>query len=367
MASEGPTRTVLMVHDYPPVTGGGLALAVLELAGLLRGDDHVVVLSSRWRDHFADDRTRRGPCSTSNADVEVSRVSVWHAVRRFADADLVFTHWTFSVRRLATAALLLGPLLGKPTVCVVHTAPAHCRYNRMRRVPSRVRRTLLNVIARAMRRCRAVVALSEGHAAALRGIGFPVTHVIPLMVTLPPLAERHRAQPRERARIVGVAGELSVLKGADRLPAIVAGLAPDFAFRIAGTGPLEDRLRVELSALPADVAMCGWVPPESMPDFYRRIDFLLVASRTEAQSRVALEAMLAGVIVVAADDCGLASLVDDGVTGVLVDVDDVGAIRERLTELAGHPATMAAITRRACASAVGRLDDCRQRWQRLSV
>lgn len=47
-------RRVLMLHDYPPVSGGGLALSVLDLTSCLPGSRYAV-LSSRFIDHYADD------------------------------------------------------------------------------------------------------------------------------------------------------------------------------------------------------------------------------------------------------------------------------------------------------------------------
>ncbi len=51
---------IVMTHDYPPLTGGGLALGVRELAGLLQAghDARVRILSSRLADPAADDRQR---------------------------------------------------------------------------------------------------------------------------------------------------------------------------------------------------------------------------------------------------------------------------------------------------------------------
>ena len=77
--------------------------------------------------------------------------------------------------------------------------------------------------------------------------------------------------------------------------------------------------------------------PAAMPGFYAGIDFLLVLSRTESQCRVVLEAMLAGVIVLARRCDGVADLIEDGVTGFYVDPADPEALRALLVGLQRRP------------------------------
>ncbi len=60
-------------------------------------------------------------------------------------------------------------------------------------------------------------------------------------------------------------------------------------------------------------------PHDRLAEYYRAADVCLVPSRTESFGLVALEAAACGTPVVAANVGGLRSLVDDGVTGYLVD------------------------------------------------
>ena len=374
----GARATIVMTHDYPPLSGGGLALGVRELTRLLAGDHHVLVLSSRLTDHFADDR-RCGPAAAWDDGASYALATAPRAVRSLLRADILLAHWTFSCRRLATISVILGPLLGKTTVCVIHTAPGHCEYNRLRHLPDWARRALLYLAANAMRRCAAVVALGPSHSAALAAAGLPATHVLPLMVSLPAAgrgigsehgdAEPARGRPDPSVPTIGIAGELSPLKGSERIPALLEALTPQFAFRIAGTGPLAARLARCVGDLPpeqrARVTMMGWIEPAKMPEFYRAVDFLLVLSRTEAQPRVILEAMLAEVIVVATRTTGVTDIVSDGVTGVFVDADDPRSCHRRLADLVGDPVQAAAIRGHAARFAAGRLQESGDRWRRF--
>ena len=360
-----------MLHDYPPVTGGGLALSVRELASLVRDELDVFVLSSRLVDHFADDR---GCGEASGPDSDEFRWALAvppRAVRWFVRADVIVTHWTFSFRWLSTLALVLGPLLRKPTVCVIHTAPDHSRYNRLRHLPGPVRSSLFRLARWALRHCVAVVALSPSHSAALVGDGFPITHVLPIPVTprttYRRVYELHRRAHEPRPTTVGIVGELSALKGADGIPDLLQSLTPQFTFRIAGRGELAPWIAKTAASLPLEqrkrVRLSDRLDPSRITDFYDEIEYLLILSRTESQCRVAQEAMLAGVIILARPIYGLVDLITDGVTGFLLDMDDSEAIRRRLLEITNNPALAHAIRGRARAFAEQAFQESQARWR----
>ncbi|WAZ27269.1 glycosyltransferase family 4 protein [Streptomyces cinnabarinus] len=350
-----------MVHDYPPLSGGGLALAALDLAALLADRYEFRIVSARSRDHFADDRGRLRAASTWLC------ASPWRLLRWAPDADLVVVHWTFSFRWLSTLAAAVVPLTGCPTVLIIHTAPEHARHNRLRVLPDWVRRLLLGLAARLTRRHSCVAALSHAHALELRDAGIRPTHVLPLPVRPADGPGVHRA--RGPVGVVGFAGELSVLKGADLLPGLMAALTPRWRMRIAGAGPLSGAVLKAVDALPSArrqrVCLLGAVAPEHMPSFYRSVDFLLVVSRTESQCRVALEAMLAGVVVLAGRAGGLTDIVVDGKTGFLVDPARPAELRALLDRLSADRAVLDRVRRTARASALAAFEASRADWSRL--
>lgn len=77
--------------------------------------------------------------------------------------------------------------------------------------------------------------------------------------------------------------------------------------------------------------------------YYRAADVVVVPSRSESFGLVALEAAACGVPVVASDVGGLRSLVDDGVTGHLVESRDPVAFAARIDALLADPARAAAM------------------------
>jgi D-inositol-3-phosphate glycosyltransferase len=74
-------------------------------------------------------------------------------------------------------------------------------------------------------------------------------------------------------------------------------------------------------------------PQARLADFYAAADVVLVPSRSESFGLVALEAQACGTPVVAAEVGGLRYVVDDGVTGFLVEGHDPGDHADRVLEL----------------------------------
>jgi starch synthase len=79
------------------------------------------------------------------------------------------------------------------------------------------------------------------------------------------------------------------------------------------------------------------------------------SSRFEALPLAVLEAMAAGLPVVATAVGGMADIVDDGVTGFLVPPDDPAALADALEAVLGDPALAAAMGAAGRRAAAGRL------------
>ncbi|HEX6595762.1 MAG TPA: glycosyltransferase, partial [Acidimicrobiales bacterium] len=136
-------------------------------------------------------------------------------------------------------------------------------------------------------------------------------------------------------------GRIQPLKGADVAVRTLAALSPGATLVIVGgpsgpDGPSEIR-RVKSLVKELGVAdRVRFVPPqphEGLPAFYRAADVCLVPSRSESFGLVALEAAACGTPVVAAAVGGLCTLVDDGVTGFLVEGRDPSAYADRAAQL----------------------------------
>lgn len=112
---------------------------------------------------------------------------------------------------------------------------------------------------------------------------------------------------------------------------------------LAGEGPLE----AELKALAADLGVAdrvrflGWRTDAAA--LYRAADVCVFPSRHEPLGNVVIQAWAHGLPVVAAASVGPAALIEDGVDGRLVPVDDAPALAAAVREMLADPAGRAAM------------------------
>lgn len=99
------------------------------------------------------------------------------------------------------------------------------------------------------------------------------------------------------------------------------------------------------------VTFLGKKGQNTLPYYYSAAEAVVVPSYYESFGMVALEAMACGVPVVASHVGGLAFLVQDGITGFTVPVDDPQALADRLTILVEDPDLREKMGRQAAAFA----------------
>ena len=147
-----------------------------------------------------------------------------------------------------------------------------------------------------------------------------------------------------RQPIVLTVGRLAVQKGHRYLIEAVPELAsrfPDVAVVIIGKGPLDERLRGQAAGLGvADrVRLAGFRPDARM--LLDAADVFVLPSRQEGMPLAAIEAMEAGLPVVATRVIGTAEVVVDGETGILVPPEDPPALAAAIGRLLDDPARSA--------------------------
>jgi glycosyltransferase involved in cell wall biosynthesis len=139
---------------------------------------------------------------------------------------------------------------------------------------------------------------------------------------------------------------VATLRAEKRARDFVAGVArarqsnPDLVGLVVGDGP--ERASVQAAAQGEDaIRLLGH--RDDVPELMQAADIFVLTSEYEAVPMAILEAMAAGLPVVATRVGDIPSVIDDGEHGWLVAPGDVDAIAARLVELAGDPQRRAAL------------------------
>ncbi|MBN1147567.1 MAG: glycosyltransferase [Anaerolineales bacterium] len=197
------------------------------------------------------------------------------------------------------------------------------------------------------------------------------------IVVIPPgvdVSHFYPIPPDEAKEFIGVppcermllfVGRIEPLKGIDTLIQAIALMDHEHVCSCLaviggdpGAGPQAqsvemERLKAmrEAAGLTDLVAFLGKRGQDTLPYYYSAAEAVVVPSHYESFGMVALEAMACGTPVVASQVGGLAFLVQDGVTGFTVPVDDPQALADRLTLLIGDTDLRNRLGRQAAALA----------------
>ena len=155
------------------------------------------------------------------------------------------------------------------------------------------------------------------------------------------LAMQDPARPlKEPLKVLSVA-RFTEKKGLQYAVEGVRQAASTVAYSIIGSGPLEDDLRaLAANASPSTIEFAGKQPHQRVFEALEQADIFLLPSVTAANGDmegvpvVLMEAMAKGVLVLATRHSGIPELVEDGVSGMLVEERDDAAIARALDEIA---------------------------------
>lgn len=256
--------------------------------------------------------------------------------------DLVHTHCSKAGALGRLAAMMCG-------VPVVHTPHGHIFYGYFGHVPTGF---FVSVERWLAKRTKVLVSLTdlETHESVERGIGRRRQYVtVPSGVPLRSfrdLAAQDGCALRESLgigedAIVAVSmGRLVPIKGFDVLLAAMerAGeRCPSLHLIVVGDG--EQRAQLESAAasgtMGARVHFLGH--RDDVRPALAAADFFALASRNEGMGRAIIEAMAAGVPVLATWTGGIPTLIEDGESGLLVEPGNAEALAEGMARFAGSP------------------------------
>ena len=140
----------------------------------------------------------------------------------------------------------------------------------------------------------------------------------------------------DSAALVTLVGELNERKGQQHVIEAAAAILnerPESHFLFVGEGDARERIAAELSSrgLGAAVHLLGFRP--DVPEIVTASDVLILPSRVEGFGYVLVEAMAAGLPVVASRASSIVEVVEDGVTGLLHEVGESGAMAGQIIRL----------------------------------
>ncbi len=211
--------------------------------------------------------------------------------------------------------------------------------------------------------CEGIIAVSQAARRVAMSAGIPGNRieVIPTGVEILDLPDEHE---REEARklwslqpgdfAAGHLGAFTKEKGQDvavEAFGLLTARIPELRMMLGGEGPEWERLA---GSLPAGVSLPGRIADPAR--LLAALDVFLMPSRSEAWGLAALEAMAAGLPVIASNMGGLAEMIEAGETGWLVSPGDAQALAEAIAEAASGRARLREMGSRA-----------RERARRFSV
>jgi glycosyltransferase involved in cell wall biosynthesis len=261
------------------------------------------------------------------------------ALRRSRRWDGVISHW------LVPSALIAGGLpLGKRRhLAIGHSGDVHA----IRRSP--FRKLMARAVIRSADRVGFVSEQLKSEFEDALGPTLAATYSARLTIT--PMgvdpecfqSRRERDSVREKLGLdrftVLFLGRLVPIKGADLLIEALAG-RQEMQIVIAGDGPQRERLERAAFAAGVNAWFLGEVNQEMRADLFAACDVLAVTSRELGDGRhegiplVVIEAMAAGLPVVAADTGAIGEIVRDGETGLLAPSQERPSLYDAISKIA---------------------------------
>lgn len=212
------------------------------------------------------------------------------------------------------------------------------------------------------RRADGVIVPSRFLRGVVAGWGIPESRIRVVPNSLPD-AKEPSLDREEAKRLLGLSGQTILFsatrlvpwKGVDTLVELAAELRhelPRARWLIAGTGPLESRLRsrIEDTGAGSVLQLVGGLSREEMARYLSATDLFVLWSGYEGLSHVLLEAMRAGRAVVASDAGGNPEIIESGRNGILVPWQDTAELRRTLVALTCDPSQRARLEREAALS-----------------
>jgi glycosyltransferase involved in cell wall biosynthesis/predicted ATP-grasp superfamily ATP-dependent carboligase/predicted metal-dependent phosphoesterase TrpH len=346
---ERPLRVLHLIETINP---GGAELMMLGLITSLPRDkvtSHVVVIKHGWLEQRL--REHNIPVTV----MPLKRQLDWRWVRDLArlakrrEYDVLHSH-EFTMNAYA---FLAGKLSGLPTQATVHGNLEYLQGHWKRRgmyrwltlaaaplvaVSDEIRRMLVEEIGLLAEEIKVVHngvpvdEVAQGDCPSREELGLPTA-----------------------GRLIGVVGRLHPIKGPDvmidAMPKLLEA-APDVRLLFFGQGHMRPELEQRVARLGLGDAVSFMGYAENIRDVMHCLDLVVVPSRYEGLSLTLIEAMATELPIVATNVGGTPEAITDGENGLLVPVEDPGALAEACLRLLTDPELAARLAEQAQRRAV---------------
>lgn len=338
-------KILVLVHEYPPVGGGGGRVAQDLCVGLVERGHQVRLLTAQHgdlpeveiQDGIQIFRLKSGRKVPYRADFSAMLGFVLASTReglrqiRAERPDVIHVHFAVPA---GVSAFLLSRLTKVPYVITAHLGDVPGG------VPEKTKkwfRWVFPFTPAIWQQAAKIAAVSQfTRELALKSYDVPI-EVIPNGVDLKSL-DPGEITVNHPPKIV-FAGRFTEQKNPIKMLACLAKVSDiPWHCTLIGDGPLRPAMEdaVEKANLGDRVSFLGWVKPERVIDQYRSADLMFMPSYSEGLPVVGVQALAMGLALVLSRAGGNVELVDNGVNGFLHDPDDtqgfVSALRELLTD-----------------------------------
>lgn len=345
-------RILVLIHEYPPVGGGGGRVAQDLCQRLAAAGHEIHLLTAQCGDlpaletqgNLTVERLPSWRREPFRADLKAMTGYVLAALRRGLGLvkswkpDVIHAHFAVPA---GAAAWAISVLTGTPYILTAHLGDVPGG------VPEKTGkwfRWIFPLTPPIWRRARQVVAVSQ-FTRQLARQSYPdvAVEVIPNGVDLKALDPgeiilQHPPRVVFAGRFMPQKNPLQVVR------ALAAVHDLPWQCEMLGDGPLKGAVQQEIAAsgLQERIHLGGWVTPEQVLQAYARSDILFMPSLSEGLPVAGVQALAMGLALVVSRIGGWVDLVQEGQNGVMVAVDEPAGFSAALRDLLGSPEKLSA-------------------------
>ncbi|MGV8084616.1 MAG: glycosyltransferase family 4 protein [Coriobacteriia bacterium] len=170
------------------------------------------------------------------------------------------------------------------------------------------------------------------------------------------------------AAIIPRKDQVSLVRAAAIIKQTIPNLSMHFAGSLSDTAYVQEVLQeIDRAGLADAVTLLGPLSADELREEYRSASLVALASRQESAPMAIIEAMAAGLPVVATDAGGVPDMIQDGANGFVVPRNDPGALAEKAAALLRDPARAAEFGAAAASQARSRFASARIAEQYLAL